>query len=164
MVFGNYIMAAYSFLDLEARHDGGTNDCDNSNAIQTQGSLVDFVNDEIDDGDNQDEDDMTNVYLTSLLPISQQPEGFGFKAPKYNVKGYKLRKTDIWDLPQSSASPYKQAPESATVYPQAPSMLYSAVSQPLLHFPFPAVTSPLMPIALLSTNRMRLKRKPDKPA
>lgn len=63
---------------------------------------MDFIVDDcgsMGDGDNEcetsDSDDMTNVYLTSLLPMSQQPEGFGFCPPKYNITGFKLRKKEI---------------------------------------------------------------------
>ena len=38
---------------------------------------------------------MKSVYLTSLLPMSQMPDGFGFKAPKFNVRGFKLRKQEV---------------------------------------------------------------------
>jgi hypothetical protein len=38
---------------------------------------------------------MKSVYLTSLLPMSQMPEGFGFRAPKFNVRGFKLRKQEV---------------------------------------------------------------------
>jgi hypothetical protein len=38
---------------------------------------------------------MTSVYLTSLLPMSQMPEGFGFQAPKFNVKGFKLKRKEV---------------------------------------------------------------------
>jgi hypothetical protein len=80
--------------------------------MMTQGSLLDFVcgNEE----DSCDEDCMRNIYLTSLMPLSQQPEGFGFSAPKYNNTGFKLRKTEISsNSPSSSPNllvPYTDAP------------------------------------------------------
>ena len=69
--------ACFSFLDLEAGHSGHDRDCDNTNVHDSQASLVDFVDDKVSSG-NDLEDDMTGIYLTSLMPISQQPEGFGF--------------------------------------------------------------------------------------
>jgi hypothetical protein len=92
--------ACFSFLDLEAGHSGHVRDCDNTNAHESQGSLLDFVDDGGSSG-NCLEDDMTGIYLTSLMPISQQPEGFGFYAPKYNNKGFKLRKSENQVSPQS---------------------------------------------------------------
>lgn len=86
------------FLDLEAGHSGRNGVCDNTNADESQGSLVDFIYDENsseESDDQENEVDMANIYLTSLLPLSQQPQGFGFCAPKYNNRGFKLRKTEV---------------------------------------------------------------------
>ena len=38
---------------------------------------------------------MKSVYLTSLLPMSQMPSGFGFRAPKFDNRGFKLRKKEV---------------------------------------------------------------------
>ena len=92
--------ACLSFLDLEAGHSGRNRDCDYTKVDESQGSLVDFVDDVVYSGDNV-EDDMTGIYLTSLMPISQQPEGFGLYEPKYNTKGFKLRKNENRLSPQS---------------------------------------------------------------
>jgi hypothetical protein len=84
---------------------------------QTQGSLVDFVVDDcgsMGDGDNEFEmsgsDEMANVYLTSLLPMSQQPEGFGFGPPKYSTTGFKLRKREMEVQPALPAAKSRSHP------------------------------------------------------
>ena len=149
-------MLSYSFLDLEAGHSGRNGVCDNTNADESQGSLVDFIYDENSSGDDQkDEVDMATVYLTSLLPISQQPEDYGFHAPKYNSKGFKLRKKEFQHKSQSSRS-------VTSVSPQAMSLLRSSPLQPILPPSSANLASPVMQLQLPLTklsNRMRLKRK-----
>ena len=152
--------AFISFLDLEAGHSGRNGVCDNTNADESQGSLADFIYDENSSGDDQESEvDMATVYLTSLLPISQQPEDYGFHAPKYSSKGFKLRKKEFQHTSQSSSS----------VSPQSMSLLRSSPLQPLLHtLPCPQLIIPSanlsvipfqLPLAKLS-NRMRLQRNP----
>ena len=140
--------ACLSFLDLEAGHSGRNRDCDYTKVDESQGSLVDFVDDVVYSGDNV-EDDMTGIYLTSLMPISQQPEGFGFYEPKYNNKGFKLRKNEI-QLSQTCSS----------VSPQSQKFLCSTPIQCSAPLPQIAVC-PLLPTVNLP-NRARLKRKKSK--
>ena len=110
--------------------------------MMTQGSLVDFVcgNEE----DSCDEDCMRNIYLTSLMPLSQQPEGFGFGAPKYNNTGFKLRKTEI-----SSNSPSS-----------SPNLLVPYLPRDISQSCLPAII-PVYPLpdAPPKSNRMRLVHK-----
>ena len=115
--------------------------------MMTQGSLVDFVCGS--EEDSCDEDCMRNIYLTSLMPLSQQPEGFGFGAPKYNNTGFKLRKTEI-----SSNSP-SSSPNLLVPY------LPRDISQSCLPAIIPVYP---LPVVLLidappKTNRMRLVHK-----
>ena len=123
--------------------------CDKTNLDQSQGSLADFVDDEVSSEENL-EDDMTGIYLTSLMPISQQPEGFGFYDPKYNNKGFKLRKNEI-QLSQACS------PAS----PQSPGLLcFTPIQLPAPHPPRAVCsdTDSLLPIVNLA-NRARLKLK-----
>lgn len=95
---------------------------------------------------------MTGIYLTSLMPISQQPEGFGFYDfdPKYNNKGFKLRKNEI-QLSQA-CSP---------AFPQSPGLLCFTHIQLPAPLPARAVcsdTGSLLPIINLA-NRARSKLK-----
>ncbi len=141
--------ACFSFLDLEAGHSGRNRDCDKTNLDQSQGSLADFVDDEVYSEENL-EDDMTGIYLTSLMPISQQPEGFGFYDPKYNNKGFKLRKNEI-QLSQACS------PAS----PQSPGLLCFTPIQLPAPLPPRAVcsdTGSLLPTVNFA-NRARLKLK-----
>ena len=133
-------MLSYSFLDLEAGHSGRNGVCDITNADESQGSLVDFIYDENsseESDDQENEVDMANIYLTSLLPLSQQPQGFGFCAPKYNNRGFKLRKTEVLSV-SPSASP-------ELIVPPLPVVEMSDV--------------PTVIFALPKLNRMRLVRK-----
>jgi hypothetical protein len=148
-------MVASSFLDLEACHNEGKADCNDTHIDESQGSLVDFLYDNTDSGDDQQHDiDMRCVYMTSLLPISQQPEGFGFCAPKYNTKGFKLRKKEV-EQAQSSSSLASDSSQSSLPCPTA-----------ILHHTLPPISAVLqnpdhlevMPRVTLQ-NRMRLKRK-----
>ena len=146
-------MLSYSFLDLEAGHSGRNGVCDITNADESQGSLVDFIYDENsseESDDKENEVDMANIYLTSLLPLSQQPEGFGFYDPKYNNKGFKLRKNEI-QLSQACS------PAS----PQSPVLLCFTPIQLPAPLPPRAVCSDkgsLLPIVNLA-NKARLKLK-----
>ena len=151
-------MLAFSFLDLEAGHNEGKADCDNTlddNTLDdSQGSIVDFLYDHTDSGDDH-EIDIRCVYMTSLLPVSQQPEGFGFYAPKYNTKGFKLRKKEVEQA--QSASPLAASDSSQSSL---------ACSTAILHHTLPPISAVLqnpdhlqpMPFVRLQ-NRMRLKRK-----
>jgi hypothetical protein len=149
-------MLAYSFLDLEAGHSGRNGVCDTTNADESQGSLVDFIYDENSSGDDQENEvDMANmrsIYATSLLPLSQQPQGFGFCAPKYNNRGFKLRKTEVL-----SGSP-SASPE--LIVPPLP--VVEITDFPTAIFPNSSVSALLKPtvtFALPKLNRMRLIRK-----
>ena len=109
---------ALSLLDLEAQHSESESNYEQSEFHSlTQDSLVDFVVQDTSSFMADCESDaeglpcpesvcMRNVYLTSLMPLSQQPEGFGFGAPKYNNTGFKLRKSEnMYDLPAVSPPP-----------------------------------------------------------
>ena len=80
------------------------------------------------------------------MPLSQQPEGFGFGAPKYNNTGFKLRKTEIAsDSPSSS-----------------PNLLVPYLPRDI------SPSSPSLPVVLLidappKSNRMRLVHKKHGP-
>ena len=57
--------ACLSFLDLEAGRSGRNRDCDYTKVDESQGSLVDFVDDVVYSGDNV-EDDMTGIYIPDI--------------------------------------------------------------------------------------------------
>jgi hypothetical protein len=111
-------------LDLEAGHSESESNYEQSELpFLTQGSLVDFVventSSSMVDDDETDEDGlpcyeavcMRNIYLTLLLPLSQQPEGFGFGAPKYNNTGFKLGTFEnMHDFPSTSPHPIVPQP------------------------------------------------------
>ena len=86
------------------------------------------------------------------MPLSQQPEGFGFGAPKYNNTGFKLRKTEIAsDSPSSSPNllvPYLPR----DISPSDTSCLPAIIPV----YPLPVV---LLIDAPPKTNRMRLVHK-----
>lgn len=154
-------------LDHEAEHSESEPHCDEIVfPMMTQGSLVDFIcesdeeaiDEEAIDEDGNDQCCMRNIYLTSLLPLSQQPEGFGFRAPKYINTGFKLRKIDIWsDSPSSSPNLILPPLTEARM-----ALLTALPHENISTICVPALIVQSLTGGLPKSNRMRLVRKENR--
>ena len=99
---------ALSSLDLEAHHSESESNYEQFEFPSfTQGSIVDFVVQDTSSFMADCESAAEGLPCPeSLMPLSQEPEGSGAGAPKYNNTEFKLRKYEnMYDLPAASPPP-----------------------------------------------------------